>query len=118
MLAEIERICLTRLDVLRTEAPRVEWAGVLSGEEREEELVLLALPLPLEENKKEKGEEEGSFSSLDTFGCSLRRRWMLKVSEEFQHGKDGCFSCSFSSVHRNARRYCCTSCCHTAWWVV
>ena len=75
MLAEIERICLARLDVLRTGARRVEWAGVRSGEEREEELALFALPLPLEENrKKEKGEEEGSFSSLDTFGCSLGSR--------------------------------------------
>ena len=85
MLAEVETTCLARLDVLRTEAPRVEWAGVPSGEEREEELALLALPLPLEEmwaaaslpleeNRKEKGEEEGSFSSLDTFGCSLGSR--------------------------------------------
>ena len=82
VLAEVERICLVRLDVLRTGALRVEWAGVPSGEEREEELALLALPLPLEEmwavasfpleeNRKEKGEEECSLSSLDTFGCSL-----------------------------------------------
>ena len=81
----VETTCLARLDVLRAGTPRVEWAGVPSGEEREEELALLALPLlleemwaaaslPLEENRKEKGEEEGSFSSLDVFGCSLGSR--------------------------------------------
>ena len=67
---------------MRTGALRVEWAGVPSGEEREEELALLALPLPLEEmwavaslpleeNRKEKGEEECLLSSSDTIGCSL-----------------------------------------------